>query len=108
MSTGLRRQLIVNGSVLAGIGAPGANASAVYFEGGLASFEAVASAWNSATLTLQYLNEESATALPVGSSTTVTANAFVSGLYLPPGWYVPSVSGGTPTGLNAALSRIPI
>jgi hypothetical protein len=108
MSTSLRRALIVNGTVQAGVGAPGGNTGAVLFEGGLCSFEAVASAWDSATLTLEYLNQESGTAMAVGSSTTVTANAFVQPLYLPPGWYVPSVSGGTPTALNAALSRIPL
>lgn len=108
MSAALRRALIVNGAVNAGVGAPGGNTGAVFWEGGVCSFEAVASAWNSATLTLQYLNEESDTTLTVGTSTTVNANAFVTPLYLPPGWYVPSVSGGTPTGLNAALSRVPI
>jgi hypothetical protein len=109
MSAGLRVSLLVNSAVPSGnSGVPGGTAAAVYWPGGICSFEAAASAWNAATLTLQYVNEESGTALTVGGSTTVTANAFVSPLYLPPGWYVPSVSGGAPTALNAALNRVPV
>jgi hypothetical protein len=110
MSVSVRRLLVINSVVNApgtGGGAPGNNANGVFWEGGLCSFEAVASAWNGATLTLEYLNQESGTALVIGGSTTVTANAFVQGLYLPAGWYVPAISGGAPTALNAALSRIP-
>lgn len=79
----------------------------VFFPGGLASFSAVASAWNASTATLNVLGPDGATALAVGSSTTVTANAFVGGLNLPSGQYEIVVSGGTPTGLYVALDRIP-
>jgi len=108
MTTAARVQLLVNGNVPGSSqGAPNGVANAVFWPGGLAAFEAVSSNWNAGTLTLQYVNPETATAIAVGSSTTVTANALVQPLYLPAGWYVPALT-GSPTAVNAALNRIPI
>lgn len=92
--------LIVPGALTSG--------TAVFWQGGVAAFSAIASAWNAATATLTILGPDGATQQPVGSSTTVTANAFVTPLYLPPGTYTLTVSGGTPTGLYVALDRVPL
>lgn len=96
---GVRVPLIVPNALVAGTG--------VSWPGGVAAFSAVASAWNAATATLEALGPDGATQLTVGSSTTVTANAFVTPLYLPAGTYTVALSGGTPTALYVALDRIP-
>lgn len=89
---------------------PGALASgnSVFWQGGIAAFSAIASAWNAATATLTVLGPDGTTQQPVGSSTTVTANAFVTPLYLPAGLYTLTVSGGTPTALYVALDKVPL
>lgn len=96
---GVRVPLVVPNALAAG--------TAVSWPGGAAAFSAVSSNWNTATATLEVSGPDGVTQLTVGSSTTVTANAFVTPVYLPPGTYTVVVSGGTPTGLYAALDRIP-
>lgn len=98
--SGAHVALVVPGAAPAGNG--------VFWQGGIAAFSAVASAWSTATATLTVLGPDGATQLTVGSSTTVTANAFVTPLYLPPGTYTVTVSGGTPTALYVALDRVPL
>lgn len=95
---GVRVPLVVPNAAPAGTG--------VSWPGGLAAFSAVASNWNAATATLQVQGPDGATQLTVGSSTTVTANAFVTPLYLPAGIYTVTVTGGTPTALSVALDRV--
>lgn len=63
-----------------------------FFLGGVASFE-ISGTFNAATVTLQKLGPDEATWETVGSSTTVTAAAFVQGLNLPAGCYRLSLSG---------------
>lgn len=96
---GVRVPLVVPGALAAG--------TAVSWPGGVAAFSAVSSNWSAATATLEVSGPDGVTQLTVGSSTTVTANAFVTPLYLPAGTYTVALSGGTPTGLNIALDRIP-
>lgn len=96
---GVRVPLIVPGALVAG--------TAVSWPGGMAAFSAVASNWNAATATLEVSGPDGVTQLTVGSSTTVTANAFVTPLYLPAGTYTVTISGGVPTSLYIALDRIP-
>lgn len=98
--SGAHVALVVPGAATAGSG--------VFWQGGVAAFSAVASAWNGSTATLTLLGPDGVTQLTVGSSTTVTANAFVTPLYLPPGTYTVAVSGGTPTALYVALDRVPL
>lgn len=96
---GVRVPLVVPSALAAG--------TAVSWPGGVAAFSAVASAWNAATATLQVSGSDGVTQLTVGASTTVTANAFVTPLYLPAGAYTVVLSGGAPAGLYVALDRIP-
>jgi hypothetical protein len=80
--------------------------SPAFFGGGLAAFTCTSSNFNAATVTLNWIAADG-TALPVGSTTTVTANAFVTGLNLPAGKYSATFSGGTPTAVTVTLDRIP-
>lgn len=96
---GVRVPLVVPNALPAG--------TAVSWPGGVAAFSAVSSNWNAAIATLQVSGSDGVTQLTVGSSTTVTANAFVTPLYLPAGTYTVVVSGGTPAGLYVALDRVP-
>jgi hypothetical protein len=98
--SGAHVALVVPGAAPAGNG--------VFWQGGIAAFSAIASAWNAATATLNVLGPDGATQQAVGSSTTVTANAFVTPLYLPPGIYTVTVTGGTPTALYVSLDRVPL
>lgn len=76
-----------------------------FWPGGIAVFTAVASAWNGATITLQYQEVISGTLVNAGSTTTLTANG--NGVaYLPACWVQATVSGGTPTAAFANLSRV--
>ena len=73
--------------------------------GGICVFSAVASAFNAATVALQMLLPDGQTWINVGATTTLTANG--TGLaYLPPCQIRVNVSGGTPTGLFAAIARV--
>lgn len=92
--------LIVPGALTSG--------NSVWWQGGITAFSAIASAWNAATATLTVTGPDGTTQQAVGASTTVTANAFVSPLYLPAGMYTLTVTGGTPTALYVALDRVPI
>lgn len=80
---------------------------AIQWPGGVTAFTAVASAWNAATLTLNLLAPDGQTKVAVGASTTVTANAFVTPVYLPAGRYTADVTGGSPTALYMALDLVP-
>jgi hypothetical protein len=75
----------------------------VFFEGGIAAFECLATSYGGGTVTLQKLGPDEATYEAVGASTAVTANAFVQGLNLPAGVYRLTFS-AAPTGLSATLS----
>lgn len=98
--SGAKVQLIIPGALTSG--------TAVWWQGGIAAFSATASNWNASTATLTVSGPDGSTQLTVGASTTVTANAFVTPLYLPAGNYTLTVTGGTPTALYAALDRVPI
>ena len=75
----------------------------VFFAGGTAEFN-VLGTFAGATVTLQKLGADQATAVAVGATTTVTSAAEVQGLNLPAGVYRCLVAGGAPSGLYAALS----
>lgn len=98
--SGAHVPLIVPGQLTSGTG--------VWFQGGVVAFSAIASAWGGSTATLTVLGPDGSTQQTVGSSTTVTANAFVQPLYLPAGTYTITVTGGTPTALYVAFDRVPI
>jgi hypothetical protein len=77
----------------------------VFWQGGIATFQALAAAFGGGTITLQTLGPDQATPVAVGSSTTVTANAIVEGLNLPAGVYRCTLTGATsPSGVYASLA----
>ena len=86
-------------------GLPVVAGTATGFSGGESVFQAVASAWNGATVALQMLSPDGATWQNCGAATTLTANG--NGyVILPRGQVRVNVTGGTPTGLFANVSRI--
>lgn len=97
--SGSRVALVVPGA------APASNG--VFWQGGLAAYTAIASAWNGATATLTVQGPDGTTQVTIGS-TAVGANTFLSPLYLPAGTYTVTVTGGTPTALYVALDRVPL
>ena len=80
----------------------GSSANTTYmWPGGIGVFAAVSSAWNSATVTLEWIGPDGSTLIVAGTNTTCTANC--NGVfYLPAGKIEAVVSGGTPTALFAA------
>jgi hypothetical protein len=90
-------------SVLASNYSSTTSTNPVMFAGGIAAFECLATNFNAGTVTLQKLGADGATWVAVGSSTTITAAAFVQGLNLPPGAYRLAFS-AAPAGLYAQLS----
>lgn len=75
----------------------------VFFNGGIADFSLLGTL-GGATVTLQKMGPDGATAVAVGASSTVTAVGEVQGLNLPTGVYRCSISGGPPSGLYATLA----
>jgi len=90
-------------SVLATNYSSATSTNPVFYPGGTAAFECLATNYNAGTVTLQKLGPDGATWVAVGASTTITANAFVQGLSLPPGAYRLAFS-AAPTALFATLS----
>lgn len=74
------------------------------WNGGIGEFSAVASNWNSATATLEFLGPDGSTYVAAGSNTTCTANC-AGVFYLPPG-PIKVVISGSPTGLYAAAAQV--
>jgi len=73
--------------------------------GGTYVFAVASSAFNAATVALQFLLPDGATWLNAGVGTTLTANG-AGVVYLGPGQVRANVTGGTPTALFATLARI--
>lgn len=81
-----------------------ANASYVW-PGGIGAFKASASAWNSASVSLQVLGPDGSTWITAGTNTTCAANC--AGIfYLDAGQIRAVVSGGTPTALYASAAQV--
>lgn len=79
-------------------------ASPIQWPGGVGEFTAVASSWNSATVTLEVLGPDGSTYVAAGTNTTCTANC-VGVFYLPAG-SLEAVITGAPTGLYASVGKV--
>jgi hypothetical protein len=82
---------------------PGPVNNYLFWPGGQSVFTAVATAWNSATLTLQYLGPDGATPVPAAIGLTANGNQMA---YMPAGNYIVAITGGTPTAAVACLDRV--
>lgn len=82
-----------------------ATGAAAIWPGGTGHFAAVASAWNGASATLQFLGPDGATWIPMGVDTTLAANG--TGLFqCQPGKIRVAISGGPPTAVYATANRV--
>ena len=83
------------------------NASAtgtwVQWGGGIGIFTVVGT-WAGATVTLQFLGPDGATAVAMGTDTTLTANGAGAFVY-PPGKIRAAISGGPPSGVYAQAEQ---
>ncbi|MDE2101961.1 MAG: hypothetical protein KGL39_32240 [Patescibacteria group bacterium] len=78
--------------------------AAQQWNGGVATLAVQAGNFNGCTASLQTLGADGLTWVAVGASTTVTAAAAVTGIYLPAGPYRVVVSNAAPTALYASLT----
>ena len=76
-----------------------------WWRGGAGLFSVVGT-WGGATATLQFSGPDGATMIPVGTSTTLTANGAGS-FNLPPCWIQAAISSATTTSLTAAAQVTP-
>jgi hypothetical protein len=82
-----------------------ATGSAFDCPGGICVFSVVASAFNAATVALYVLGPDGVTWIAAGAATTLVANG-MGIVYLPPCQIQAQVSGATPAGVFAAISRV--
>ena len=76
-----------------------------HWPGGAGLFSAVGT-WGGATVTLQFVGPDGATFIPVGTSTTLTANGAGS-FNLPPGKIQAAITNATSTSITAAAQVLP-
>lgn len=82
-----------------------ASSPKIAWPGGMGVFSVVGT-FNGATVKLQFVGPDGITLIDAGTATTLTA-AGAGVFYLPPCPIQATVSGGPPTGIYAAVNRVP-